>query len=132
MVITIANKDYELRFGFDYIEYINKVNSMEAQGINLSIGGMKFLMVGIQDKTPSSLRRIIRGATITERSQPSNANLDSFIEELIESGEYDDFYDSVILEMGKHSLVLKEMGITKEQWQEALMQEEMKKALNKN
>lgn len=127
MIININEKDYELYFGFDFIDYVNQVNSMETQQINLKLAGMKLLAGGIAEKTPSSLRTILKGAMITLKQKPKNQDLDKFIEDLLNEDKYDSFYDEIVMELGKHLVVLKEMGITKEQWQQAMKEEEMKK-----
>lgn len=130
MLLKINGKEYELRFGFDFIGYINKMSSLEMEaeeGINLKLSGitgMKLLTVGISQKMPSTLRLLIKGATITEKSIPSNIELENFIDELLEDeNTYNEVYDEIVKEMGKRSIVLKEMGITREEWEQALKEE---------
>ena len=120
MILTINNKDYDLYFGFDFIDYVNNASGLAFQGVQLGIAGTKLLMTGIGDKSPSAFRTMVKAATNTLKSKPSNDELENYIIELIEGEKYDEVFDDFLMELGKHSLILKEMGITRKQWNEAL------------
>lgn len=125
MELTIGSNTYGLKFGFAFIDYVNNATGigLSKEGYTLALNGltgMKMLLAGISIKNPSTLRIIIKGATTTLKSKPSNEDIDLFIEELTENDEnYNSIFDSIIEEMGEHSLVLKEMGISNEQWKKA-------------
>lgn len=128
MIIKINEKDYTLRFGFDFIDYCNNNAGLTTQGVNLGISGVKMLAVGIADKSPSSFRTIIKGATVTERQKPSNEEIENYVNSLLDNEEeYEKLYDEVILELGKHLIILREMGISKKDWDNALEQDRLNK-----
>lgn len=130
MIIKIGNREYTLRFGFDFIDYCNKVNAVKVESVELNMGGGVTMLLGnIEKRLPSNFRTLIKGATCTENQKPSNADIEAYIEDLLENGKYDETFDEAFMEMGKHSLILKEIGITKSEWDEAMKKdEEAKKA----
>lgn len=127
MQITINGKDYDLYFGFDFIDYVNNSKGLMAQGIALGVAGMKILTTGLDSKAPSALVTVLKGAINTLKSKPSNEDVEKFIEEMLVNGTYDDFFDDVLVEMGKHLLILKEIGISKKDWDNIINQNKMKK-----
>lgn len=126
MIIKINGKEYEMFFGFDFIDYVNNASGLAFQGVQFGIAGMKLMMTGMADKSPSAFRTMIKAGTNTLKSKPSNEDLENYIEELLENGKYEEMFDEVVEEMGKHVIILKEMGISKEDWLKAI--EEDKKA----
>lgn len=116
MILNINGKDYQLDFGFDFIDYVNQQDGLAIQGINLGVAGMRMLPLGLDGKSPSTLRTIIKAGTITRPQKPSNEEVKAYIENLLNEEKFDDVFNEVLEEMGKHILVLREMGITKEEW----------------
>ncbi|WP_243343553.1 tail assembly chaperone [Anaerococcus sp. AGMB09787] len=127
MNIKINNKEYDLYFGFDFIDYINNNSSLSVQGMQIGLGGVQMLSLGITNKTPSTMRLIIKGATNTLNSKPSNADIEEYISDLIVANKYDEVFDSLVQELGEHALVLREMGVSQEDIVKKLEKEEKKK-----
>lgn len=127
MNIKINNKEYDLYFGFDFIDYINNNSSLSVQGMQIGLGGVQMLSLGITNKSPSTMRLIIKGATNTLNSKPSNADIEEYISDLIVANEYDKVFDSLVQELGEHALVLREMGVSQEDIVKKLEKEEKKK-----
>ena len=40
MELTINGKEYRLYFGTDFVDYINKANGMELEGVKTNVGGV--------------------------------------------------------------------------------------------
>ena len=132
MVININGKDYRMYFGFDFIDYINQKDGLSAQGLQLGLMGTRLLTVGLDGKQPSALRTIVKAGTVTLPQQPSNQDIELWINELIEDGnKYDEIFEEIIEELGKHLIVLREMGITKKEWDEARAKDKMIQELEK-
>ena len=114
MEIEINGKNYPLTFGFDFIDYVNRENGMEADGVKTNIGGAAMLNAGLQGRMPSSLRLLIKGATVTLPQKPSNKAIEQYIDELADDDDaYNAVFDSVEEELGKRPAIRREMGITK-------------------
>ena len=127
MKITINTREYTLAFGFDFLDYLNKNNSMtvEVDGKNVStgLGGAGLLGNTLANKLPSTLKLIIKAATAHSDFKPSNKDLDEFVNSLIkvetdddgnvtyDESEYNNLFDEVLEELKKQPLVLKEMGL---------------------
>lgn len=101
MEATIGKKTHELIFGFKFLKFINKVRSVTMDGVSTGVGGMTMIEAGAGFKDPEVLEIILKGATNTSTSKPTDDELESFIEELIVTGEYIDFYDEVMAEVKK-------------------------------
>lgn len=87
MEIKIANKNYQLYFGWDFLEKINqefgiKVD-VDGQEINTRTGGLAFLNVGLEAYDPIAVQKAIQAATNTAPSKPSIVNIRKFIEDKI-------------------------------------------------
>ena len=114
MEITINDKTYPLTFGFDFIDYVNRENGMEADGMKTNIGGAAMLNASMAGRLPSSLRLLIKGGTCNLKQKPSNKDIDAFIDEIAEDDEaYDALFDEIQDELGKRPAIRREMGITK-------------------
>uniref|UniRef100_UPI00352A6933 tail assembly chaperone n=1 Tax=Aerococcus urinaeequi TaxID=51665 RepID=UPI00352A6933 len=127
MNITINKREYKLAFGFDFLDYLNKNNSMmiEVDGKNVStgLGGVGLLGNTLANKLPSTLKLIIKAATAHNDFKPSNKDLDEFVNGLIkvetdddgnvtyDESEYNNLFDELLAELKKQPLVLKEMGL---------------------
>ena len=87
MEIKIANKNYTLYFGWDFLDKINyhfgvKVES-EGQEINTRAGGMAFMESGLGMNDPITVVKVIQSATATESQKPSVVNIRKFVEGLL-------------------------------------------------
>lgn len=89
MEFKIANKDYTLHFGWDFLEQINALFGMkiEADGgveINTRSNGYPFMIQGLESRDPVALQYVIQAATATEKSKPSKVNIRKAILELMQ------------------------------------------------
>lgn len=114
MEIKINDKNYPLKFGFDFIDYVNEKNGMQAEGVKTNIGGAAMLNAGLQSRTPSSLRLLIKGGTCTLSWKPSNEDIEAYINDIADDDEaYEKLFDDIETELGKQPATRREMGITK-------------------
>ena len=110
MQITINKKVYDLHFGFDFLEEVNKyfglVIDVEGQEVNTKSGGLNFMLNGLEQYDPIALIKTIRCATSTEKSKPSKADLEAHVMELLNDDEkYDAFLDELLAEIKKSPLI---------------------------
>ena len=101
MIIRINERDYELHFGWAFLKYANKINGLEVEGVNIGVGGMTKLELGANLLDPETLYLSIKCALASEPHQPSNADLERFIEAKIEDGTYEEFYTDLWKEVKK-------------------------------
>ncbi|MGP6139574.1 tail assembly chaperone [Jeotgalibaca sp. A127] len=116
MELTINEKDYRLYFGTDFVDYINNANGMVVEGVKTNVGGMLMLNAGLSMKSPSTLRLILKGATNTLASKPSNKDLEDYINGLLDQeddDEYEILFEEIETEIKKLPANRREMGITK-------------------
>lgn len=87
MTITIGGKEYTLYFGMDFIDTLNHLYGFESEGIKLDMGGLQMLQSAMAIKDVIALRNIIKAATATLKSKPSNKDTDAYImDRIIEEG----------------------------------------------
>lgn len=95
MVIEIGGKEYELHFGWDFIETINKINGIEVKGMSMNTGGVSMLDAQLDMNDPIALKKAIQAGTSTEKRKPSVKDIQDFIESLIED-ENEDAYEEFV------------------------------------
>ena len=85
MEIKIANKNYTLYFGWDFLDRINTLFGIKieesGQEINTRTGGLAFMHSGLESNDPTAVAKVIQAATNTEKQQPSTVNIRKFVEE---------------------------------------------------
>ena len=101
MIININNRDYELHFGWAFLKYANKANGLEIEGMSVGVGGMTKLELGTNLLDPETLYIALKAGLASEPHQPSNADLERFIEEKITDGTYEEFYTELWKEVKK-------------------------------
>lgn len=101
MIIKIGEREYELHFGWAFLKYANKVNGLEVEGMSVGVGGMTKLELGANLLDPETLLVSLKAGLASEKHQPSNADLESFIERKIEDGTYQEFYKELWNEVKK-------------------------------
>lgn len=115
MIINIANKDYTLYFGWDFLEQVNKIFGakidVDGQEINMGTGGLSFLQAGLESYDPITVQKAIQAGTSTETQKPSVANIRKFIESKLtdDVAEYQVFVEEM-LEAIKKEPMLKAMA----------------------
>lgn len=111
VAVNIDGKDYELHFGWGFLEYVNNVYGVEQKGQKSQFGGMYILYTGSTLQDPHTLVHIIKAGTITERQKPSNKGITEFIEGLLEEeGAYEELYSQIWNEIEKKPLLRKALG----------------------
>ena len=105
MIIKINGRDYELHFGWEFLKYVNKVNGLQVEGVNVGVGGMTKLEFGANLLDPETLYIALKAGLASEKHQPSNSELERFIEEKIEDGTYEEFYTDLWKEVKKASVL---------------------------
>ena len=118
MIININGKDYELAFGFDFLDYLNQHNSltMEVKGQTLSsgLGGATMLASTLGSRMPSTLMTAIKAGTAHLSQKPSNKDIESYINGIADD---DEAYELVFLEieeeLKKQPATRREMGLSK-------------------
>lgn len=111
MQVTINKKDYTLHFGLKFLEAINKKRGMTYEGMNLGYGGLSLLNSGLAMKDPLALVDVIRAGLVTSKKQPTEGEIEGFLEELCLGDNYDAFYDSVLTNLKKLSFIQKAMNL---------------------
>ena len=78
MNLTINNKDYELKFGIDFINYLDKKYYIEENGFKLG-QGLTYTVIQIELANPLILLDLIAAGTVTG-SKPKVEDIKNFIE----------------------------------------------------
>lgn len=95
MVITIGEKDYELHFGWDFIETLNKLNGVVVEGMNMDTGGVTKLVGQLDLGDPIAARLAITAGTSTYANKPSKKAIGEYVVKLIEEDGFDDFLEQL-------------------------------------
>lgn len=112
MMIEIGKKEYELHFGWDFIETINKINGIEVKGMSMNTGGVSMLDAQLDMNDPIALKKAIQAGTSTEKSKPSVKDIQEFIEGLImdeDEEKYDEFVGNLKKQLSSQPLTKKAM-----------------------
>lgn len=104
MMIEINGEKYELHFGWDFIEVLNELNGVVVQGLAMETGGLTKLVGQLDLGDPIAVRLAIQAGTNTYASKPRKRDVEKYIEELIESDEYEDFLELLQKEFEKNPL----------------------------
>lgn len=119
MILNLGGKEYELKFGFDFLEYLNATNSFEMefgeQSLSSGIGGSALLTMGLAQKQPTALYKTIKAGTAHLSQKPSNKDIEAYINEVAdwEDDEYNLIFDEIEQELKKQPATRREMGIIK-------------------
>lgn len=105
MKIKINGTDYELHFGWAFLRHANNHYGLEAEGVNTQTGGMVILMAGASMKDPDSFLKLVKCGLASEQSQPTNSELEGYVEKLIEDGKYQETFDQLIEEIKKRPIL---------------------------
>lgn len=118
MIINMNGKDYELAFGFDFLDYLNKNNSLtmdvNGQSMSSGLGGATMLASTLGSRMPSTLMTTIKAGTAHLSQKPSNKDIESYINGIADD---DEAYELVFLEieeeLKKQPATRREMGLSK-------------------
>lgn len=105
MIVNIEGRDYNLIFGWDFLEEINKRIGINQGALQLEQGGVIRLESAFMTKDPVTLIHIIQSATETERQKPSKKGIQKLIEGLLIEGTYSEFYEELEEDIKKQPLL---------------------------
>lgn len=80
MKITINKKDYTLHFGLDFIEQLDKNDTVAYNGSEIAVGTTMVIGLLADTRNPKYLVPIIKAALCTEESIPTDAEIKQWIE----------------------------------------------------
>lgn len=80
MKITISKKDYTLHFGLDFIEQLDKNDTVAYNGSEIAVGTTMVIGLLADTRNPKYLVPIIKAALCTEESIPTDAEIKQWIE----------------------------------------------------
>jgi hypothetical protein len=73
--------------------------------MGMGVGGMQKLTVGISMNDPETLITIIKAATDTEKQKPSDAELESYLMEVIENETFEEVFNELETEIKKQPIL---------------------------
>lgn len=96
MELTINDKNYELKFGLSFINTIDNIYTQKMNGVEFGMG-LEMLNTYLGLGRPTALFNLIKAGTSHLDSKPSNADIESYLEDLAEKdGEkYEKMFDEV-------------------------------------
>ena len=118
MNLEMNGKNYELAFGFDFLDYLNKHNSLtmdvNGQTLNSGLGGATMLASTLGSQMPSTLMTAIKAGTAHLSQKPSNKDIEAYVNEISDD---DEAYELVFMEIEeaikKQPATRREMGLSK-------------------
>ena len=111
MILNLGGKDYTLRFGIGFLREMNKLHSVEMEGMKTGYGAMTMLNAGRAMNDPLALIDLIKSATVTEAQKPSNDAIEEFLEDLIVNEKYDQTIEEIMQELKASPLLKKAMNL---------------------
>ncbi len=102
MQIEIKNQVYDLYFGLDALDYLNRVYTLTSEesgttNLNPIIGqGLNFMYTGLESGNPVAVGNFIKAGTNTLKSKPSNRDIDDFIGGHILEDTLSDFIQEIM------------------------------------
>ena len=81
MELTINGKNYELKFGLGFINAIDNIYTQEMHGVSFGMG-LELLNTYLRLGRPTALFNVIKAGTSHLNSKPSNADIESYLEDL--------------------------------------------------
>lgn len=100
MQLTIGKKTYDLKFGFGFLEEIDKRYTIDQNGFDIGIGVVS-ANVYLRQANPLVLKNLIQAATSEEKSKPSVKDIETYMEQLASEDKLDDLFIEFIEELGK-------------------------------
>ena len=95
MEITIKNKKYELKFGFQAIHYLDKLHFVQLNGMEFG-QGIRSSVIALMDENPVAIFETIKAGLITEKQKPSDEDLESYVADLAEKGQMDQLFQDLL------------------------------------
>lgn len=103
MILKINGKDYEIKFGFAAIDYLDRQYFIETSGMKLG-QGVNMIYTHLNAENPLALLNAIKAGTITEKQQPSTNDIEIFAMEKGENNELKKLFKELADELKKQPL----------------------------
>lgn len=105
MQLKIAGKDYELKFGLKFIREMDKVYTVNYEGIEFGMG-INFAFMNLNQYNPTALVNVIKSALSHLTSSPTIKQIEEAIEEYAEENDgLGQLFEEVLEELGKSGVV---------------------------
>lgn len=111
MILTIGGKEYTLRFGIGFLCEMNKLHSVEMEGMKTGYGAMAMFNAGQALNDPLAFIDLIKAGTVTENQKPSNEAIEAYLEDLIVNDKYDKTIEEIVNELKASPLLKKAMNL---------------------
>lgn len=111
MILSINGRDFELKFGLEFLHKLNELHSAELEGMKTGYGAMTLISAGIAINDPLAFVDIIKAGTVTLPQKPSNADIEIYLTDLIDKGKYKETLDSIVDEVKTSSLLKLAMNV---------------------
>lgn len=121
MILNIGGKDYELNFGFRFLEEVGEEFGLspEIEGTNipLKMKGAGIMYMLLDDKDFVTVHKVIRLGTITLKQQPSDEDIKDFLYELLEESiegdvdVYEEFIENLKKNIEENPVIRYELGV---------------------
>ena len=112
MILTINNKNYELKFGLGFLAEMNKRKSAQFEGMATGYGAMSILQMGMMMGDPLALLDLIKVATAHCSQKPSNVELEQYLTELAINNQIQAVFESIFNEIKKSPILAYAMKAT--------------------
>lgn len=114
MILNIGGKEYTLRFGIGFLREMNKLHSVEFDGMKTGYGAMTMFNAGQSLNDPLAFIDLIKAGTVTEAQKPSNEAIEAFLEDLIINDKYDQTIEEIVNELKASPLLKKAMNLAEQ------------------
>lgn len=104
MIFKIAGKEYELKFGIKFVRELDKVYTVDYQGLEFG-AGINMAYMNLQQYNPIALVEVIKAAVSHESSPPKTKQIEEAVEEYAEENDgLEQLFKDVFEELGKSSV----------------------------
>ena len=105
MQLKIAGKDYELKFGLKFIREMDKVYTVNYEGVEFGMG-INVAFMNLNQYNPTALVNVIKSALSHLTSAPKLKQIEETIEEYAEENDgLGQLFEEVLEELGKSKVV---------------------------
>lgn len=104
MILKIGKKEYELKFGFAAINYLDSIYKANIDGMIDYGMGLNMLVLGLRNEDISVGYHFIKAGTVLEKQKPSNEEIEEYFGGLDEKG-FTDFFEKAIECLKTQSLI---------------------------
>ncbi|ALM56790.1 tail assembly chaperone [Staphylococcus equorum] len=104
MEIKFNGKEYELSFGFKFMNDIDKKLGMEMNQLTMG-QGISMLVPNLQEANPVAIGHTILAATSHHKKAPkTDEEISEVLDQVAEEQGYESFAEDVLKELGKRSM----------------------------